>query len=119
MGPNCTLAGRVMAPGGVAPATVTIAVALDRYGPLAAIEAEPAATPVTGTLATVTPAAKVTLSRTVTALGLLETRLTGRAVDTGPESVSVRFCSAPALMDRLGGDRLKAPLTWTTWLAPL
>jgi hypothetical protein len=111
LGTTCTLAGSVMAPEAVPPPTVTVAVALTRYGPLAVIVVDPAETPVTSTLIVVTPAAKVALPGTVATLRLLETRLTGRAVDMGPERVRVRVCAAPALMDRLGGEKLNVPLT--------
>jgi hypothetical protein len=75
--------------------TVTVAVAGAMLAALAVMVAEPAATPVTGTVAVVAPTAKDTVPGTVAAAGLLELRFTvtppaGAAAD----KVSVKFCVA-------------------------
>jgi hypothetical protein len=116
-GPIVTLAGRLITPLIPVPTTETLAVVCDTFGALATIDADPGATPVTGTLTLAAPATNVTLPGTVATLGLLELRLTVKAVGAGAERVSVRICAAIPLMVRFGGEKLSAPLTWTAWLA--
>jgi hypothetical protein len=58
------------------PSTVTVAVASAISGALARMTAEPGATPVTGTLAAVAVAPKITVGGTVATLGLLDDRAT-------------------------------------------
>jgi hypothetical protein len=80
---------------------------------------EPDATGVTGTLAVVDPAAKVTVAGTVATEGLLELRLTMTSIDGGPDRVSVRFCGVFPVSARLGGVKLmeKPEVTCTCALA--
>src|SRR5437868_6985392 len=66
-----TLAGRMIAAEAAA-GTVTLAFALPKLGVLAVMLADPPAMAVTGTLAVVAPAVKLTVAGTVAAPGLLE-----------------------------------------------
>jgi hypothetical protein len=110
------LAGTMIVPG----VTVTLADASAMYGrALAWIAAEPCATPVTGTVAVVAPAAKVTVAGTVAAAVLLELRLTVTPpVGAAADKVSVKFCVAVPIMLRLDGEKPTVAVTWTAALAP-
>ena len=107
--PNATgLAGSVIEPG----VTVTLAVASAIFGgALAWITADPPPTPVTGTIALVEFAAKVTDGGTVATPVLLELRLTFRAVGAGAARFSVRFCVAPPRMVTVPGGKLIVSVT--------
>jgi len=108
-GPDCptptvTPAANVMEPG---LATVTFAVVSAMPGALARITVEPGATPVTGTVAVVAPAAKVAVGGTVATTVLSEIRLTVRPPDgAGADRVRVRFCVPVPVMVRLAGVKL-------------
>ena len=85
--------------------TVTLAVAaLTPDRALAVMFAEPAATPVTGTVALVAPAANVAVAGTLAKPELSEVRLTVRPPSgAGDESSSVTNCRPPAGMVILAG----------------
>jgi hypothetical protein len=110
------LAGTLIMPG----VTVTLAVASAMFGrALAWITAEPCATPVTGTVAVVAPAAKVTVAGTVATAVLLELRLTVTPpVGAVADKVSVKFCVVVPIMLRLDGEKATVAVTWTAALAP-
>ena len=98
------LDGRRIAPAAV---TVTPAIALGIPGALAVMVANPGAAPVTGTVAEVAFAPKVTLGGTVAALVLFELRFTVRPpAGAGADKVSVRFCVPVPAIVRLGGEKL-------------
>ena len=84
--------------------TVTLAVTSAMFGRLLAwITAEPAATPVTGTLVVVAPGPKATVSGTVATPVLLELKLIVKPpAGAAAERVSVRFCVIAPVMVRLG-----------------
>ena len=84
--------------------TVTLAVASAMFGRLLAwITAEPAATPVTGTVVVVAPWPKTTVSGTVATPVLLELKLIVKPpAGAAAERVSVRFCVIAPVMVRLG-----------------
>ena len=84
--------------------TVTLAVTSAMFGRLLAwITADPAATPVTGTLAVVAPAAKTTVGGTVATPMLLELKLIVKPpAGAAAERLSVRFCVTAPVMVRLG-----------------
>lgn len=108
-----TFAGKVIVPGLLAPATMTVALASVMLGELAlaVIEADPAATPVTGTLALAVPAGIVTLAGTVATPVLFESRPTMRFVGVTADRLSVKFWTAAASIFRLGGAKLNAAFT--------
>src|SRR5271165_2460818 len=95
--PTLTLEGTPMPP---ALWTVTLAVVFAMLGrEQALMVAEPAATPVTGTVVLVALAAKVTVAGTVATLVLLELTLTVRPpAGAGAERFNVRFCVAVPMM---------------------
>jgi hypothetical protein len=98
--------------------TVTLNVVLGRFGAvvLAVIvaDADPVATPVTGTLTVVAPAANVTEVGTVAALVLLDARLmVSPPAGAGPERVSVAFCVVAAATDRVAGVKDMVAFTVT------
>ena len=67
----------------------------------------PTATPVTGTVTLVVPAAKVTVVGTVATAVLLEFRLTVKPpAGADPERFSARFCVAPWAIVALVGEKL-------------
>src|ERR1035437_7289814 len=85
---------------------------------LAWMVAEPAAMAVTGTVTTLEPGEKLTVAGTVTALVLLELRLTITPPAGAPaDSVSVRFCVPAPLMVRLSGLKTTVAITCTAELA--
>lgn len=111
-GDTDTLAGTIMS---TAVLTVTFAVASVRFGALARITAEPAATPETGIVAVVAPGCIVAAGEpTVATLVLLELTLKVRPPEgAGPESVNVRFWVSVPESVRLGGEKLIVAVTWT------
>jgi hypothetical protein len=117
-GTTVTLAGR-MIPDCVAPGTVTLAVAFPKFGVLAVIVAEPCATPVTGTFTLVAPAANVTVAGSVATPVLLELRLAVNPPGADPDRFSVRFCTEPALIVRLAGEKKLLPPPVTTCICPM
>jgi hypothetical protein len=85
---------------------------------LAWMIAEPAAMAVTGTVTTFEPGEKLTVAGTVTALMLLEVRLTITPPAGAPaDSVSVRFCVPVPVMVRLSGLKTTVAITCTAELA--
>ena len=85
---------------------------------LAWMVAEPGAMAVTGTVTTLEPGEKVTFAGTVTALMLLEVRLTITPPAGAPaDSVSVRFCVPVPVMVRLSGLKATVAITCTAELA--
>jgi hypothetical protein len=76
--------------------TVTVAVAVPKFGVTAVMEAVPAATPLTGIVTLVVPAVNVTVAGTVATAGLLEVIVAVRPAVAAAESVSVRFVADPA-----------------------
>jgi hypothetical protein len=95
--------------------TVTDAVTSAMPGSaLAWITVDPIATPVTGTLTLIAPAANVTLAGTVAAAVLVELRLMIKPVDgAGPERFNVRFCVVGPTMVRLPGENPMVAATCT------
>jgi len=109
--PTVTFDCRLIPPAVV---TFTAAAVLAIAVALALIVVLPTATPVTGTLTLVAPAANVTVAGTVATAGLLELRFTVRpAAGAGPDSVSVRFCVVGPTMVRLLGEKPMLAVTWT------
>src|SRR3954447_11963527 len=87
-------------------------------GALARITVEPAATPVTGTVAVVTPAAKATVAGTVATAGLSElTLMVTPPAGAGADKVKVRFPVAVPVMGRVAGEKTRVAFTCTVWLA--
>ena len=85
---------------------------------LAWMVAEPAAMAVTGAVTTLEPGEKLTVAGTVTALMLLEVRLTITPPSgAGADSVSVRFCVPVPVMLRLSGVKTTLAITCTAELA--
>ena len=116
--PSARLAGVCI--GAEADATVTVAVAVPKFGTVAVITVEPAATAVTGTLTLVALAAKVTVAGTVATLGLLELRLTVRPELAPADRFKVSVPEAPTLRLRLEEEKELLPpddITWTCVLA--
>jgi hypothetical protein len=97
--------------------TVTMPVAIPKLGVLAVMMAEPAATPVTGTLTLGEFATQVTVAGTVATLVLLELRLTVSPLAGAGAKYSVRSCVAPPLIVKppTGVKKLLPPpgITWT------
>ena len=109
--PTLVLAGIVIVPG---VATVTVAVALGMPVALAVIVADPGATPTTGTVVVVAPAAKFADAPTVAAAVLFELRLTVKPpAGAGPDNVRVRFCVAVPMILRVPGVKLRVAVTCT------
>ena len=78
---------------------------------------DPGATPVTGTLALVALAAKVTLVGTVAAAALLEVRLNvNPEAGAGTDKLSARLCVAVPVMVAVEGEKLMLAPTFTGWL---
>src|SRR5664280_2788092 len=113
--PTLGLGGRLIDP---KISTVTLAVTSAMFGRLLAwITAEPAATPVTGTLMVVAPWPKATVSGTVATPVLLELRLiVTPPAGAAAERVSVRFCVIAPVMVRLGCVKAMVALTCTAVL---
>jgi hypothetical protein len=115
--PNPTLGldGRLIGP---KISIVTLAVTSAMFGRLLAwIKAEPAATPVTGTLVLVAPGPKATVSGTVATPVLLELKLIVKPLaGAAAERVSVRFCVIVPVMVRLGSVKAMVALTCTAVL---
>ena len=85
---------------------------------LAVRVADPAATPVTGTLTLVALPGNVTLVGTVAAEVLLETRLkVNPEAGAGVDKTSDRFCVVVAVTVAVEGEKLMLALTVTGWLA--
>jgi hypothetical protein len=85
---------------------------------LAWIVAEPAATPVTGTVAVVPPAAMFAVAGTVAAAVLLELKLiVTPPAGAGADRVNVRFCVAVPVMLILVGENAAVAATVTVLLA--
>ena len=100
--------------------TVTPAVALGTLGApaVAVIVANPAPTPLTGTLTVVALAWKATDAGTVATPGLLELNETVRPVaGAGDERFKTRFCAPDPLIASDGGEKLSVAPTCTNWLA--
>jgi hypothetical protein len=111
-GPTVTVAGTLIFTG---LATVTPAVAVVTFGLLAWITVVPGATPVTGTVTEVWPAAIVAVPEpTVAALGLVETTVKVMPPKgAGPDRFRVRFWVAVPAIERVGGAKLMLPVTAT------
>jgi hypothetical protein len=87
--------------------TVTSAVAFGMPVALAVIVADPAATPVTGTVTLLAFAPKFTNAGTMTVPGLLELRLTVNPLaKAGDDRFSVRFCVVSPMIVKLAGEKL-------------
>src|ERR1700730_3930843 len=99
--------------------TVTLAIALAMPGALAVMVAEPAATPVTVTVALVAPAVKLTVAGTVALLLSLELRFTVKppAGACPPGRFSVRGSGLSGLIDN--GDPVKLMVGEFTVTVPL
>src|SRR5271154_141162 len=96
---------------GVAATSLTVAVALGRFGAvvLAVIVAVPGNTPVTGTFTVVALAAKVTVAGTVATVASLEARLITNPAGAGADNVSTRFCVAvPVILAGFGVSAMVA-----------
>jgi hypothetical protein len=78
---------------------------------------EPAAAPVTGTIADVPKAGMVTLAGRAATLELSEASVTVSGAGAGAERVKVRFCVVPRLRVRLAGPNSDAA-TRTIWVLP-
>ena len=106
-------ASRLMGP---AFATVTLAVVSAILGAaLAWIVVEPGFTPVTGTVTVVVLGRKVTLAGTAAIVVSSELRLMVKpSAGAGPDSVSVRFCTAEPLIFRVCGEKLAVAVTRTS-----
>ena len=115
LNPTLGLDGRLIDP---KISTVTLAVTSAMFGRLLAwITAEPAATPVTGTLVLVAPGPKATVSGTVATPVLLELKLIVKPpAGAAAERVSVRFCVIAPVMVRLGCVKAMVALTCTAVL---
>jgi hypothetical protein len=101
--PTMTFAGRLIAAGCV---TLTAAVALAMLLALAVIVTAPTATPVTGTLALVEPAANTAVGATDATAGLLELKFTVRPPAGAPlDNSSVRYPVAVPFTVRLPGEK--------------
>ena len=95
--------------------TVTLAEAFPKVGALAAIVAEPSATPVTGTFTVVDAAANVTDGGTVETPGLLEFRLAvSPPGGAGPDRFNVRFCVVATSMGVMLGEKLIAGIVFVS-----
>jgi len=114
-GASVRLAGKII---GEELMTVTLAFAEAKPGVLAAIAAEPAATPVTGTATLVAPAVNVTVAGTVATPALVELRLAVSPAVAGPDRFSVRFPVEPALTVRLPGEKKLLPPPAITTVTP-
>jgi hypothetical protein len=114
--PTVTLEGTMMPPTGC---TVMLAVVFAMPGREDALMvAEPAVTPVTGTVVVVALAANVTVAGTVATLMLLELRLMVRPpAGAGADRFKVRFCEAVPMMVAIAGEKLMVAVTCTDWLA--
>lgn len=109
-GPIVTLAGRPIAPLPETPATEMPAIAFVRLGAFATIDAEPGATPVTGTPTLEEPAGNVALPGTVAA-GLLEFSATVKPVGVGAERFSWRLWTEDTVKFRFDCEKFNAPVT--------
>ena len=117
-GGTVTLAGK-MIPDSVEE-TVTLAVAFPKFGVLPVIVAEPAPTPVTGTLTLVPPVPNVTVAGTVATPVFVELRLAVTPpAGAGPDRLSVIFCVNPAVVAKLPGEKKLLPPPVTTCTCPL
>jgi hypothetical protein len=113
--PKVTPDGRVIDP----KTTVMLAVVVP-LAEVAVTVADPAVTPVIGTLTEVAPVEKETVVGTVAAPVLLEFKLTLRPPDgAGDDRVKARFCVAPAISVRVFCGKLSEFKTCTTVLAPV
>ena len=108
------MAGRMIA----GAETVTLALAFPKPGVLAAIVAEPAATPVTGTFTLVAPVVNVTVPGAVATPVLVELRLAVRPAGAGPDRFNVRFPVEPVVTVRLPGVKKLLPPLETTTVTP-
>jgi hypothetical protein len=100
--------------------TVTLAVAVPKFGVLAVIVAEPCATPATVTLTLLAPAAKVTVAGTVATPVLLELRLAvSPPAGAIPDRFNVKFCAEFAPIVRLAGEKKLLPPPVTVCTCPL
>lgn len=109
--PTVTPVGRPIPP---ALCTVTLAVALTTLAALelAVMTADPAATPVTGTLTLVAPWGIVTELGTVAAAVLLERSVIATPpAGAAAERLSVAFCVAPAASPIVCGEKLRVAPT--------
>jgi hypothetical protein len=99
--------------------TVTLAVVSGIFGrELAWIVAAPGATPVTGTVAVVPPAAMFAVAGTVAAAVLLELKLmVTPPAGAGADRVRVRFCEEVPVMLMLVGVNAAVAATVTVLLA--
>jgi hypothetical protein len=117
LGPTETLAGRLIAPGGI---TVTLAVTSPTFGrELAWITVVPTATAVTWTTVLVAFAAKFAVAGTVATFVLLELRLMVKPpAGAGDESSNVSDCATPAVMVAVLEKKLSVAVTLTVLLSP-
>ena len=100
--------------------TVTLAVVTPKFGVLAVIVAEPAPTPVTGTLTLVPNAPNVTTAGTVATPGLVEVKLAvSPPAGAGPDRFRVIFCVKPGVVAKLAGEKKLLPPPVTTCTCPL
>jgi hypothetical protein len=99
--------------------TVTVAVAVPKFGVTAVMVADPAPTPVTATVVLVAPAANVTVAGTVATAGLLDVIVAVSPAGAAAESVSVSVVAAPALIVTAPGDSELKPLTAITCTCPV
>jgi hypothetical protein len=95
--------------------TVIVAVASGMFAVVAVMVALPAPTPVTGTVALVTPVAKLTVAGTVATAELLEVRVATSPPGGGTwERLSVRFCVPVPLMVAVAGEKVMNRLVTNT-----
>jgi hypothetical protein len=99
--------------------TVTLALALPKFGVFAVMVAEPPATPATGTATLVAPAVNVTLAGTVATPALFELRLAVSPAGAGTDKFSVRLPAEPALIAKLLGEKKLLPPLAITCTCPL
>ena len=112
-GERFNVAGTMISSGVV---TVMLAVASAKFGAWARTTAVPGATPVTGTVTLVCPAAMVAVDGTVATPVALEEMLNAiPPAGAGPDNVSVRLrVSVPGIV-RLDGEKVIVAVTCTGW----
>ena len=98
--------------------TVTVAVALPKFGVVAVMVAEPCAPPDTATLTLLAPTGKLTLAGTAATPGLLEVKLAVSPKGAAPDRFNVRFPPEPAPSVRVAGKKKLLPPLDTTCTCP-
>lgn len=96
------------------PGTVTLAVALPKFGVLAVIATDPAASPVSVTVTLVAPVANVTVGGMLAMFEFVVVRLAVNPGGAGPERFRVRVPVDPALMVMFAGEKKLVPVVVIT-----